>query len=329
MRTGLACLVLIIAPVGGCAAHRQQTAGASQFAFDFLAAERWLAAPADRRNEAAAETAGGRIALACIPTFGPAPAEFESARADAVGRLLAEMHTWSTRSADLSGLFPDLPGTPIRVFVVATGHPDGDAYVRNIRFAADSPVLDDAGEPVVVLNAESIARTYSGSPADQARDALGVLRHESFHVLYRRYRATPAGSIRPVPRSPQGQLWELVLDEGIGHFLDMGLQFPPDGFPPGKGEAAVQRLIEALRELRSGAVPARVEALLREANQGRYWDKYGSIAGMFFAFGVHQEEGMPGLRAAIQEGPARLMHDYQRLARTSGKWPTLPDDILP
>lgn len=295
---------------------------------DFQAAEAWLSAPAGMRDAVSSRTLGGRVAASALPTFGPIPG-YTSVTTEGVSQLLSEMKSWGSSPADLTGLFPNLESAPIRVFVVATGHPNGDAYVRQVNFSPEGPELSEAGEPVVILNANIIAQTYPGKAEDQARDALGVLRHEIFHVLYARYKMTPEGSSRKASLTPEGDLWELVLDEGIGHFLDMGTQFQKEGFPRERAETAVRRLIQAQRLLQDSPNSGMTETLLREANQGKYWDKYGAISGMLFAYVVYQESGMEGLRAAIQEGPHRLMRDYNAIAAASGAWPVLPQDLLP
>ncbi len=320
---------LLLLSAVGCESSAASQLDRAILALDFQAAEAYLSAPEGKREASSNQTLGGLIATAAIPTFGPIPQGSTSAAPLGLSELLVEMKAWQSSPEDLSVLFPNLKSAPIPVFVVATGHPDGDAYVRRVAFTRDGPSLDEAGEPVVVLNANVIAHTYPGTAKEQANDAFGVLRHESFHVLYKRYRLTPEGSKRRTAFTPEEQLWELVLDEGIGHFLDMGIQFPRDGFPIGKAEPAVKRLVQALAQLRDSPSPEETEILLRQANQGTYWDKYGSISGMLFAYVVHQELGVSGLRSAIQEGPHRLMRDYQKIAIRSGKWPRLPDDILP
>ena len=298
-------------------------------AMDFQAAEAWLSAPAATREATSNRTLGGRVAASALPTFGPIPKGSTSVAREVLSQLLSEMKRWAPSPEDLADLFPNLESAPIRVFIVATGHPNGDAYVRQMVFTREGPRLNKAGEPVVVLNANVIAQTYSGTVTEKARDAFGVLRHECFHVMYARYRMTPEGSMRKTASTPEGKVWELVLNEGIGHFLDMGMQFQTDGFPHEKAEAAVRRLVQALRRLRNSPGPEKTEILLREANQGKYWDKYGSISGMLFAYVVYQESGIPGLRAAIQEGPHRLTRDYNTIAIKSGTWPVLPEDLLP
>lgn len=329
------CSLLLVLQIG-CSLNRVPTPSNSVsrlnhsiLALDFQPADSWLSAPEGKREAVSSRTLGGLVATAALPTFGPLPNGSASVDPERLSQLLTEMRAWHASPKELSELFPNQEYAPISVFVVATGHPAGDAYVRRVSFTQEGPRLDEPGEPVVVLNASVIARTYPGTAKEQARDAFGVLRHECFHVLYQRYRLTPEGSKRKADSTSEARLWELVLEEGIGHFLDMGMQFPRDGFPPDKAEAAVRHLVQALAQLRNSPGSERAELLLREANQGKYWDKYGSISGMLFAYVVHQKAGMSGLRSALQEGPHRLMLDYQKIAIISGRWPTLPEEILP
>jgi hypothetical protein len=215
----------------------------------------------------------------------------------------------------------------LRVFVVANGHPWGDAYVRGVSEEGDVLRLWESGEPVTVLNAVLIASGYRGDAAAQADKALGVLSHEVFHAFFRRYRAqTPAWAQVTGDLAPRVALQVLVLNEGVAHFVDRGTELLRDGFPSERADAALGRLAGAWERLAHAEGPE-AEEILRAADQGPYWDKYGSIGGMLITYGVYRAFGLEGVRDALRCGPGRLLSRYQDAAARVSGLPELPENL--
>lgn len=215
------------------------------------------------------------------------------------------------------------------MLVVANGHPWGDAYVREVDGAGDDVRMSDAGEPVIILNALLIASGYGETAAEQARSAFGVLAHELFHVLFRRYRERDLAWSR-VARgaSPRQELQVLVLDEGVAHFIDREQELLRDGFPPERAGAALVALGQAWERLgHVAAGSAEAGEILDAANRGRYWDKYGSISGMLLAYGVFRAAGEEGIKEAVRCGPGRLLSLYARAAGRIADLPRLPESL--
>jgi hypothetical protein len=124
-----------------------------------------------------------------------------------------------------------------------------------------------------------------------------VILHETAHFLIRQ--------LHPV-RTEAGwreKLDYLVFDEGVAHYV---------GFPLGrenlltkyaeKWPRAEARLAEAYRLLDDPHTrEAEKSALLEEADTGTYWEKFGSISGMFRAARLDAED-RPALIGCIREG---------------------------
>jgi len=306
---------------------------------DFTGVDAWLAClhrtPGDvpACGHAAQQTTGGTIARMAEATFGkePPPA-IPSVSADRVAQLVDEMRAWHPDSiiAEVQGYLPQPVDARIGAHVVANGHPWGDAYVRAVKQGVTGPALSPDGEPVILFNAVVIAATYPGTPEEQAADALEVLKHEAFHALFHKYRES-APSWRKLPQhlDPAEQLLLTVLDEGIAHFVGDRSRLLKEGFPSERGKNAVGGLDAAMQRLR--ALPAsssESEALLQSANQGRYWDKFGSISGMLFAYGVFRTDGIDGLRDAVRCGPEYLLARYAQAAAIHADLPPLPRQVL-
>jgi hypothetical protein len=303
---------------------------------DFAGADAWLECArttADLQvcETASAATPGGRVAVLSNATFGsgtppvPVPPRKESVEA-----LVAQMKNWPDARARAARFLPTrVGGGPLRVFVVANGHPWGDAYVRGVQGDGDSARLSDAGEPVIILNALLIASGYRGTASAQAQSAFGVLSHELFHALFRRYRShDPAWSRVARETSPRHELQVLVLNEGVAHFVHREQELLRDGFPPDRAGASLVALGNAWQRLEHVAVEsAEAEEILRSANQGRYWDKFGSISGKLLAYGVFRSAGAAGIKEAVRCGPGRLLSLYAQATTRIVELPTLPETL--
>jgi len=300
---------------------------------DFAGADAWLecartAADLQGCETASAATPGGRIATLSNGTFGSgSPPAAVPPRKEAVEALVAQMKSWPDALGRAARFLPArVGGGPLRVFVVANGHPWGDAYVRGVQGDGDSARRSDAGEPVIILNAVLIASGYRGTASEQAQSAFGVLSHELFHALFRRYRfQDPLWSRVAHETSPRHELQVLVLNEGVAHFVDREEELLRDGFPPDRSGAALVALGNAWQRLEHvPAESADAEEILRSANQGRYWDKFGSISGMLLAYGVFRSAGAEGIKEAVRCGPGRLLSLYAQATTRIADLPRLP-----
>jgi hypothetical protein len=303
--------------------------GDQQLLLDTAAVDAWLscrgeAAPSSACSERSGRTTGGRIAELSRGSFVSAGDRQHDPPLDRVAGLVLAMKTWrlSRTVRGVAALLPRPTPGRYRIFVVANGHPIGDAYVRRVVFRGEIPTLARAGEPVIVLNALAIAAGYRGTPADQARSALGVVQHELFHALYAR-----SGLVRPA-KTVAARLLQLVLNEGVAHFADRRRRLQIEGFPADRANTALTSLAAALvraEKLKVGSIEAR--QLLGRAGEGRYWGKHGAISGMLLAHGVHRALGAPAIREALRCGPGRLVALYQRARRLEKELPALPQEI--
>jgi len=294
----------------------------------FAAVDAWLAC-AQRQSparclQASEATPGGQIALLAVETFGTRTKPSVAPSRDAVATLVHGMKAWKAADlwADAASYLPRTVSGTIRVFVVGNGHPLGDGYVRRVRFQGPQATLAPDGEPVIILNALLLARV-------PAQALLGGMKHEIFHVLSEWYRrADPAWRRAPLRPTPDQELLLLVLEEGIAHFVDRGPRLMREGFPPGEAKKALAQLADAVRQLRpsSNRTPA-AKALLSAATTGTYWDKYGSISGMFVAYGVYRAFGVEGLRESMRCGPARLFQLYDAAMASVPGLVALPPEV--
>lgn len=197
---------------------------------DCSALTAWLEASRLHPNDpslweaASASTPGGKMAEASRSSFGNLPDTFpKSPSPDHVIALADAIARWDVEklNRDVSQLFQPFPDQVAKMYVVANGVPVwGDMYQRAFIWNNGTPVLDNHGEPVILINALLVAATYKGDPGEQARSAYNVVRHELFHVFYARYQASDNRWQRvKYPLAPESQLLVLIQNEGIAHFL--------------------------------------------------------------------------------------------------------------
>ena len=332
-------LLLFTLIVGACATPAPQRRSRIEVHLDTEGADAWLSClgrgwQAPACEQAAAGSGPGRLARQAEASFGPErPPMPPLPSADRVSELLEALRSWDMAEATghVLEFLPEIVGGPTTILAVANGHPWGDAYVRRVRKAPEGGELEvaDDGEPTVFLNTLLIAGRYTGTPAQQAAKALGVVRHELFHVLFDRYRrASPRWAAARRSDLPEAELAVIVLNEGVAHLVDRVAEFAARGFPLEKGARALQRLgTEAPRLARLGPTSEEARALLRESAQGRYWDKYGAISGMLMAYGIYRTVGSKGIREAVRCGPGRMLGLYDHARTLLPGLPALPEGL--
>ncbi|MTJ83820.1 MAG: hypothetical protein F8N37_22770 [Telmatospirillum sp.] len=308
-------------------------AGDAGITLDTAGADAWIAcmeagktAP-DSCEAGSASTLGGQLAELAIPTFGSLPAERPAdPPVERVAALRTAIRGWDigALAADIAGLFPPQEPFPIRIFLVGNGVPVwGDMYVRTYAFDGGKPRLDDAGEPIILINARLNA-AYPGSAESLAKDTRDVVRHELFHVVFSRFRSRDPGWRRLDAPDRDSQLLLMVEDEGIAHFLAMQDQWRQNGFPEKRATAALSALTAAVEAISAGTA---TEETLQKANEGPFWEKYGAISGALFAYGIDKTAGEEGLRRSLIEGPASFILRYDAATAADPALPPLPDRL--
>jgi hypothetical protein len=307
--------------------------------FSLSGARKWLQC---RQNGGApktcaarsAQTRGGRIAVAARNTFGPKPRKTALPKTAAVEKLLASMSRWNLTAVvqEIGRFFPRPVRGDITVYVVGNGHPYGDAYMRSVEWTpgAKQPRLSETGKPTVILNAVRIAAVYRGPATRRAAAALDVVRHESFHVLFQRFRGTASGWTKHNGNTtPVWPLLELLVNEGIAHFIGFRRRLTKSGFPLKRAKSPLTKIASLITKLQNKKLSKlRRRDMLLEANTGSFWSKFGSIGGMLMVYAVNKAFGVRGIKAVLRCGPHRLLTLYRK-ARLKLKNSSLGGQQLP
>lgn len=136
---------------------------------------------------------------------------------------------------------------------------------------------DEAGELCILFDLERIA-SYAETTEDLIFTIKSLITHEYAHILNRQHIA-----FKGKEETFESRLAALALDEGIAHFLSIrenveGIDWHSEALT-GRKQNAYARYRDALKL----APPHIMEQRLLEANAAsNYWDKYGSVSGLFF-----------------------------------------------
>lgn len=251
--------------------------------------------------------------------------------------LLQKLREKQIRDAIIRRALFYIPGdypinTTCTIYFVLTGWQWGDAYVCNIKQQGKRFTIADDGEPSIVINLSLISKLY-GKTADEQLGVLnGILSHEIFHFVFANYkRKSPLYNLHR-DTSVLGRLLDVIQNEGIAHYVDKKALLIKDyGKDPKYAQAEIQNmntLNDSFVQLMSNDLgESQKRELLRKANTGKYWTKYGSIAGMFMAYHIEKEKGESALRECIQQGPSYLIEQYANLSQVKNDLPRLCDAL--
>lgn len=176
---------------------------------------------------------------------------------------------------------PLLAGRKFNIRVIGTqGVPDPyDAWTTHLK----------DGNIVIVFNLDL------WTDKDFEQHGLPLIRHEVTHVLIH--------ELVPTPNNDDfvAQLQYITLNEGIAHYIGYtrdrtSLLIEKEA----EWKSAESQLENAYKVLGDDKVStAAKEELLRKANTGKFWSKYGAISGMFRIARLYENKGATGIREAI------------------------------
>jgi Putative zinc dependent peptidase (DUF5700) len=218
------------------------------------------------------------------------------------------------------------------IYFVLTGWAWGDAYVCNVKKINGKFRIADEGEPSIVVNLTIMTKLYGETPDDQTKVVYGILAHELFHLAFANYRKLSPNYSRIPEISEVEKLFEIVHNEGIAHYVDKRLEII-EGYETNpkfkEGERqSLHNLSLAFDQLRDSSIAhSEKQNLLRQASVGKYWAKYGAIAGMFMAYHIEKESGKIALSECIRKGPWNFLQQYNNLQQKTAVLPSLSKEM--
>ena len=129
-----------------------------------------------------------------------------------------------------------------------------------------------------------------------------------------------------------GRLFEVIHNEGIAHYIDkkpvLVQEYDTNPKFAESEKQSIENLNEAFLQLTGNNLnETQKQELLRRASTGKYWTKYGSIAGMFMAYHIEKEKGKAALKKSIQKGPVYFINQYLTLEKTGSILPVLSFEL--
>lgn len=223
-----------------------------------------------------------------------------------------------------------IPQFDFSAYFVPTGWSYGDAYIRNVIQEGNSYSLSSDGNPTSFFNLKKISIEYGSTAKEQMEMLKGVMAHEMFHVLFSNYKQQSTNYQKINANDIGNQLLGLIHDEGIAHYIcyrnDMKNDF--SSFEPFQ-QKSFETLNDAVNVLRADTTSLEIkEELLFKANVGNFWDKYGSIAGMFMAYHIENELGFDALVETVRTGDIGFIETYHEACNKNTTLPIISTMIL-
>lgn len=216
-----------------------------------------------------------------------------------------------------------IPLTHINIYYVPTGWEWGDAYVRGIECNKNSYSVSSYGKPAIIINLSKVSESYGKYLHEQVFSLNGVMAHEIFHLFFREYKQRSRTYKNHKDTSYQGQLLELIHNEGIAHYISEKKTMHRYYFQLQEYEIqSFATLNKAIEDINDPSIPLETKKqLVYMANTGKYWNKFGSISGMFMAYHIDTELGINELVKTIKENS--FIETYMKLCESKPSLPKL------
>jgi hypothetical protein len=252
---------------------------------------------------------------------------------DSISALTFEL---AKRKGALSGriaseVSPYLPAArrwgPVKIWIVIGSQTMFDAATIGGNAESDSM-------PVVLVNLTDVL-AYGPTTEDRMSGLRHVLAHETFHSGLHQVEPWLPGwtKYRGAPTSELAHVREVMVDEGMAHYIDWRTRPGSDSMftwqPGARENYAFAQLAIACKRLRQpGATRADKMELAQLAGVGPLWSKYGAISGMFAAYRIEMAYGRAALRRVVEEGPEAFLRAYSQVARGRPGLNQVPQELI-
>ncbi len=221
------------------------------------------------------------------------------------------------------------------VYFVLTGWEWGDAMVRHITNIDNHYRVTEQGEPVIIVNLSIITNLY-GDDTDKLLndDISNTISHELFHLVFAEYRNVSSFWKNNRDTTEVGQLVEIIQNEGIAHYISHNQKQiliesynSSDELKEREKEAFKQLDIAVKQLLNPELSNQEKDDILMKSNAGRYWDKFGAIAGKFMVYHIEKEYGEQAVQKSLSNGAYYFLELYDKVQSENPTLPCLPEDF--
>ena len=226
---------------------------------------------------------------------------------------------------------PYLPASkfwkPIKIWFVISSQTSFDAVT--LGESADGDTM-----PVILVNLTEVL-TYGPTVEERMSGLRHILAHETFHASLHQVEPTLPGWVpyRGAPKSEMAYIREVMIDEGMAHYIDWRTRPGSDSLftwkPSTRENFAFAQLATACKRIRQpGSARGDKLEMLQLAGTGPLWSKYGAISGMFAAHRIEMAYGRAALRRVIEEGPESFLRTYAQVAGGRPGLNSIPRELI-
>ncbi|MCK4529094.1 hypothetical protein KAW18_17145 [candidate division WOR-3 bacterium] len=222
-----------------------------------------------------------------------------------------------------------------KVYFVLTGWEWGDAMVRKITNIDNHYRVTEQGEPVIIVNLSIITKLYGDDIDILLNDDIShTMSHELFHLVFAEYQNVSSYWKNNRDTTKIGQLVEIIQNEGIAHYLSHNQKqnlienYNSSNELKEREKEAFKQLSIAVKQLLNTELSNQEkDDILMKSNAGRYWDKFGAIAGKFMVYHIEREYGEQAIQQSLSKGAYYFLELYNKLQIESPTLPSLPEEL--
>ncbi|RUT73428.1 DUF5700 domain-containing putative Zn-dependent protease [Ancylomarina longa] len=221
------------------------------------------------------------------------------------------------------------------VYFVLTGWEWGDAMVRKITKTDDYYRVMEQGEPIIIVNLSIITNLYGDDIDTLLNDNISqTITHELFHLVFANYQSVSSSWKNNSDTTKIGQLVEIVQNEGIAHYISHNQKQnliknynTSNELKEHEVEAFKQLDIAVKQLLNPELSNQEKDNILMKSNSGRYWDKFGAIAGKFMVYHIEKEYGEQAIQKSLSKGAYYFLELYNKVQSENSELPILPEEL--
>ena len=221
------------------------------------------------------------------------------------------------------------------VYFVLTGWEWGDAMACEITKIDNQYKVTEQGESIIIINLSIISKLYGDDIDKLLNDNISnTMSHELFHLVFAEYRKVSSYWKNNRNTTEIEQLVEIIQNEGIAHYLSHNQKqnlienYNKTNELKEHEKEAFKQLDIAVKQLLNPELSKQEkDNILMKSNAGKYWDKFGGIAGKFMVYHIEKEYGEQAIQQSLSKGAYYFLELYNKLRIEKPILPGLPEEL--
>ncbi len=217
------------------------------------------------------------------------------------------------------------------VYFVLTGWEWGDAMVSRVKNVDNKYIIDENGEPIIIINLSIMTHLYSEDIEELLHHISHSISHELFHLIFAKYRDISPYWKTEKDNTEIESLIEIIQNEGIAHYIshnqkqDLIANYDQSTEYKQREKDAFQQLEIAIKQLLNPIISKdKKYDILMKSNAGKFWSKYGAIAGMFIVYHIEKALGEEAIKETVAKGAISFLKQYEQIQTKNPELLPLP-----